>query len=96
MCLLGLLTGVLGIGVLVILIWVPPPSPPPISPLNHLYIYQGSVVVFGSWPDWTSEDVTSEDYCKELPMHFAFGILVTAWVSIQWLYIISMNENPEA
>ena len=40
-------------------------------------------MVFGSWPDWTSEDITSEDYCKELPMHFAFGILVTAWVSIQ-------------
>ena len=45
----------------------------------------GSVVVFGSWPDWTSEDVTSQDYCKDLPMHFAFGILVTAWVSNQYL-----------
>merc|ERR1719278_2325274 len=63
LCLLGLLSGVLGITLLVILIW-------------------GSVVVFGSWPNWTSEDITSEDYCKELPMHFAFGILVTAWVMI--------------
>merc|ERR1719433_1873231 len=63
LCLLGLLTGVLGITYLVILIW-------------------GSVVVFGSWPDWTSEDITSEDYCKDLPMQFAFGILVTAWVLI--------------
>ena len=42
----------------------------------------GSVVVFSSWPDWTATDLTSEDYCKELPMHFAFGILVTAWVTI--------------
>ena len=57
-----------------------PPSH--LSSQSYLYLYQGSVVVFGSWPDWTSEDVTSEDYCKELPMHFAFGILVTAWVSI--------------
>ena len=40
------------------------------------------MVVFGSWPDWTSEDITSEDYCKDLPMQFAFGILVTAWVSV--------------
>ena len=39
-------------------------------------------MVFGSWPDWTSEDITSEDYCKDLPMQFAFGILVTAWVSV--------------
>jgi len=63
LCVLGLLTGVLGITYLVILIW-------------------GSVVVFSSWPDWTATDLTSEDYCKELPMHFAFGILVTAWVMI--------------
>jgi len=63
LCLLGLLSGVLGITYLVILIW-------------------GSVVVFGSWPDWTSEDPTNLDYCKDLPMKFAFGILVTAWIMI--------------
>ena len=39
-------------------------------------------MVFGSWPNWTSDDLTSEDYCKELPMNFAFALLVTAWVSI--------------
>ena len=59
--------------------------PPSLPSLQYPCNSQGSVVVFGSWPDWTSEDVTSQDYCKDLPMHFAFGILVTAWVSILFL-----------
>jgi len=47
LCVLGLISGVLGITALATLIW-------------------GSVVVFGSWPNWTSTDITSEDYCKKL------------------------------
>ena len=42
---------------------------------------QGSVVVFGSWPNWTKEDMTSEDYCKATPMLFAFVLQIVRWVS---------------
>ena len=41
---------------------------------------QGSVVVFGSWPNWTSEDMTSADYCMETPMLFAFVLQIVRWV----------------
>ena len=42
---------------------------------------QGSVVVFSSWPNWTSEDMTSADYCMETPMLFAFVLQIVRWVS---------------
>ena len=42
---------------------------------------QGSVVVFSSWPNWTSEDMTSPDYCMETPMLFAFVLQIVRWVS---------------
>ena len=80
----------LGITYLVILIWVTSY----LSPLHYLSHSQGSVVVFGSWPDWTSEDVTSLDYCKDLPMNFAFGILVTAWVSILSFIPMRGGDRP--
>ena len=43
-------------------------------------LVQGSTVVFGSYPYWTSTDPTSPDFCKETPMMFAFSLLVTTWV----------------
>eukprot|EP00090_Calanus_glacialis_P012123 TRINITY_DN20570_c0_g1_i1.p1 TRINITY_DN20570_c0_g1~~TRINITY_DN20570_c0_g1_i1.p1 ORF type:complete len:200 (-),score=35.44 TRINITY_DN20570_c0_g1_i1:141-689(-) len=61
LCVLGLLSGVLGIAALVTLIW-------------------GSVVVFGSWADWTSTDLTNQHFCKETPMMFAFVLLLINWV----------------
>ena len=44
------------------------------------YCLQGSVVVFGSWPNWTSEDMTSADYCMDTPMLFAFVLQIVRWV----------------
>ena len=43
---------------------------------------QGSVVVFGRWPSWTSEDLTSQEYCKETPMVFAFVLQIIRWVRL--------------
>ena len=42
---------------------------------------QGSVVVFSSWPNWTSTDMTSADYCMDTPMLFAFILQIIRWVS---------------
>jgi len=66
LCVLGLLSGVLGIASLVTMIW-------------------GSVVVFSSWPNWTSTDMMSKDYCKDTPMMFAFVLLLVSWILLPLL-----------
>jgi hypothetical protein len=67
---LGILTGAAGIFDVTTLIWVRRGG-------NQLArLFQGSVVVFGSWPNWTSDDESSEDYCKATPMMFAFILQV--------------------
>ena len=53
---------------------------PDLCPICVEYCLQGSVVVFGSWPNWTSEDLTSADYCMETPMLFAFVLQIVRWV----------------
>ena len=51
-------------------------------------LFQGSVVVFGSWPNWTSTNLLSEDYCKETPMMFAFVLLLISWVCFVIIYFM--------
>ena len=56
-------------------------------------LLQGSVVVFSSWPNWTSEDVTSPDYCMETPMLFAFVLQIVRWVSATLIFKVSDGRN---
>ena len=50
-------------------------------------------MVFSSWPNWTSEDMTSADYCMETPMLFAFVLQIVRWVS--WRKDISINKRQK-
>ena len=53
---------------------------PDLMLLLYCFVLQGSVVVFSSWPNWTSTDMMSKDYCKDTPMMFAFVLLLVSWV----------------
>ena len=50
--------------------------------LSYCVAVQGSVVVFGSWAEWTDTDLTSQHYCKKTPMMFAFVLLILSWVRV--------------
>ena len=47
----------------------------------------GTVVVFGAWATWTYDlekykaNMDELNYCKNLPMTFAFADLIISWVS---------------
>lgn len=56
--------------------------------LDFVTLIWGSVVVFGSWPNWTEDDMTSEDYCKATPMLFAFVLQIVRWCLVGIISIL--------
>merc|ERR1711915_162128 len=59
-----------------------------LSIANLVIFIWGSIVVFGSWSDWSSDPgesvgedgVANENFCPYTPMMFAFILLVVEWV----------------
>jgi len=55
----------------------------PISTLAQFgIIIWGSVVVFGQYSTWNSDDIFSDDYCAQTPFMFAFVTLILDWILV--------------
>merc|ERR1711971_1479632 len=66
----------------------------PISSLAHFgLMIWGSVVVFGPYSTWTSEDKNSDGYCAQTPFMFAFVILILNWIIFPILVCICWAER---
>eukprot|EP00092_Neocalanus_flemingeri_P010890 GFUD01011729.1.p1 GENE.GFUD01011729.1~~GFUD01011729.1.p1 ORF type:complete len:161 (+),score=25.72 GFUD01011729.1:38-520(+) len=55
-----------------------------ITIVDLLTLVWGSIVVFSTWVEWTTEEARSAEdkYCANTPMLFAFITLVVRWVLI--------------
>ena len=98
--LLGCFTGMASLLEVVTLIWVRSLCSWKITTFSLFFAFQkpksllqGSVVVFSSWPNWTSEDMTSPDYCMETPMLFAFVLQIVRWVGGTLIFKLSDGRN---
>jgi len=49
----------------------------------------GSVVVFGAYSDWTSDDAAKDYYCAYVPMMTAFVILILKWILVPCIIVVS-------